>query len=582
MCRIVAILFIIFFFNTVNADSCIHCHSDKQKMEELNYSRFYFTNEEVWNQSNMFRLGLEGPACFDCHLGNPENYTLEGAHEGMPRLLVISREGLKPIERERHIPGLEPRRKGLALTMVPSGIKTILYHDRDPETLAYAPEIANETCGRCHPDAWKDFSNSTMGLQKKSVQYTTFTTPSPHNCGYWLNDYEEIAGEVKVNYTIEQANLNQRKCNLCHASCLDCHYIPYKGNSTHAFSREPPTLSCYFGGGRGICHVGAEDYRRGAGYLREESSIPSLPSDVHATANITCTECHDYDAHEFLREATCIECHREASQGLGNSVHSNVSCEACHIQELGGYQITFWAPGKYWGVESPLAKLNYYGSLSNPILIQDPNRIWIPVKPIPHAVLNQEKGLNQTGIEFRNDSKDAYAVVGAFENLPKNNRAILWLHMDKASHALGKSRECIDCHASGEQNASAHWILLGEHLDSTSFYGRHEIIANSSGLYILNIRNTTEIPNIERAADFAPWIYGLEWNTSGNFLITKISEKSCEEECEKCHLAGYNVHAVINPRYLNVKPLLKATFIIVLAGIAAVIYSLKRKENENR
>jgi hypothetical protein len=74
----------------------------------------------------------------------------------------------------------------------------------------------------------------------------------------------------------------------------------------------------------------------------------------------------------------------------------------------------------------------------------------------------------------------------------------------------------------------------------------------------------------------------LEWNTSGNFLITEISEKSCEEECEKCHLAGYNVHAVINPRYLNVKSLLKATFIIVLAGIAAVIYSLKRKENENR
>jgi hypothetical protein len=274
---------------------------------------------------------------------------------------------------------------------------------------------------------------------------------------------------------------------------------------------------------------------------------------------------------------------------MEKSVHRNVSCEACHVQEVGGYQLTFWAPGNYWGVLTPLTKINYYGALSNPILIKDQARIWIPVKPVPHAVLNMKKELNRTGIEFRNipglrnDSRDAYAVVGTFSNLPENNKAILWIHMDKISHGFGKARECLSCHASKEQKAYSTWTMFGTEEThvfpelSKPFYGRHEIVANSSGLYVINIRNTTEIASedLKYAVNFAPWLYGLEWNVFGDFAIPKLNDKRCEEQCEKCHSLA---HAIITPKYMKVKPFLTGVFLIALLGFIILIYSAIKKE----
>jgi hypothetical protein len=558
-------------------------------MDELGFPQFYFTDEEVWNESKMLRIGLGGPQCYDCHLGNPRNYTAEGAHEGMPRLLVISAEGMKPIDRKDILPSLTPQRAYRPLMMVPEGleVKTILYHDRDPVTLAPDPEIANKTCGKCHPRQWEDFSSSIMGLAKMQSQYPTFTDPpGPHNCGYWLVDFEKIKGEVAVNYTLEQAKLNERACQQCHTSCLDCHYIPTEGR--HVFNRKPPTFSCYLGGGRGICHAGAEDFRRGAGYFREESSIPPLPPDIHAIQNITCLDCHKRSDHNISRKVTCTGCHKQIEQEMEESVHKNVSCEACHIQEVGGYQLTFWAPGNYWGVLTPLTKINNYGVLSNPILIKDQNGVWIPVKPVPHAVLNMEKELNRTGIEFRNipglrnESRDAYAVVGTFDNLPKNNKAILWIHMDKVSHGFGKARDCLSCHYTSEQRAKASWIMFNTkdiHVFpelKTPFTGEHDVIGNSSGVFVADLRNTSKIheDDLPYAINFAPWLFGLRWSAPGDLSMPKKDKDACDKKCEDCHSSA---HGTITPEYLTVKPYLTLIFAVALLAVAALAYSIVRR-----
>jgi hypothetical protein len=44
-------------------------------------------------------------------------------------------------------------------------VGTLLYHDRNRETLGYDPVIAKKTCGRsnCHPDQVKQFNTSIMG-----------------------------------------------------------------------------------------------------------------------------------------------------------------------------------------------------------------------------------------------------------------------------------------------------------------------------------------------------------------------------------------------------------------------------------
>lgn len=544
-----------YIFALSGCTSCISCHSNRTKMEEFNFTEYYITNQEVWNQSGMFRLGLGGPKCYDCHLGNNNTYALEKAHENLLKPFIILTEGITPTERDEIIKEIKPHQDFLPMLLLPrnSSIKSLLYHDRNFSTLAFDMEIVNKTCGKCHPQEVKDFSSTPMGEQRYSKRYTSFTSPAPHNCGYWFTDLEKIREELTVNYTKEQAELNQRVCNQCHVSCLDCHYYPIAGK--HVFKRTPEPTSCYFGAGRGICHVGAEDYRRGAGYFRE-GSIPVLENDVHAENNISCLECHSFDGHEIHREASCDKCHEKIVESMKNSVHRNLTCEACHITELTGYQITIWGPGDYWGVATPLTKLNAYGTLSKPVLIRV-NNIWIPVKPMPHAVLNQRKKLSPTLVKRRrNDTLDAYAIVGSVNN------TILWIHMDKASHALRKARSCEDCHSSKEQVAISKWVVFKNHSAlEPLIYGKHMVIANETGLYILNMTRVKEIHNIN-----------LKWYIEGDFSLPKKGE-NCEENCEACHGTA---HAVVNLKYKKIKTRLILTF--ALSVILSIIIIMRSKK----
>ncbi len=568
--------------------SCTFCHSNQTVMEGLNFSWFYFTEDEVWNQSKMVRTGVGGPACQDCHLGDPENYTAEGAHRGMPRPIAVSLEDFAPADRYRYLPNLTPQSDRYPLNMLPGdrSLKTVLYHERDPTNYAANTTIIEMTCGRCHEQQVKDFLETPMARVTMQSSYPTFTDPpGPHNCGYWLLDIERIREELAVNYTEEQAQVVDRICQQCHTGCLDCHYQPFLGKGRHFFSRTVPAESCESGGGRGICHAGAEDFRRGAGFNRDLTSLPSLPRDAHAAQNMTCTDCHERDGHLFKREVkNCGQCHREAVEEMEESVHQNLSCEACHIQSLGGYQMTIWGPGEYYGVVSPLVKNNYYGTLSRPILIRDQDGIWIPVKADPQAVLNMKGELAPSGIRFRdlpplrNRSRDAFALAGTFKDLPRNSNAVLWIHMDKASHGLGPARACRDCHDTGIQEAVSTWIAFGEHIYpplNRSFTGRHQVIGNSSGLYITNIATTSPIltRDLAHAYDFLPWAFGFNWAAEGDFTLPAKDLTECEGDdgCTGCHGGG---HATIKPVYLKQRPYLETGFLLAVLAFLGLIYFL--------
>jgi len=83
-------------------------------------------------------------------------------------------------------------------------------------------------------------------------------------------------------------------------------------------------------------------------------------------------------------------------------VHKKLSCEACHVSNVAGYQATFWGPGVLAGTETPDYKYNgQYGSMKEPILIKDQAGRWIPVKPFPMAVLNQKAADLKPGLHWR-------------------------------------------------------------------------------------------------------------------------------------------------------------------------------------
>ncbi len=541
-------------------ESCDYCHSNKTLMED--YKQFIFLMEEVWNESKMFREGLGGPLCSDCHLGNGTSFEKEISHENMLSLIVVGKNKLMPINRSYYSEIKNYSSKiHIYLLNGTEYIKTILYHDRNRNTYAFDINIANKTCGKCHSKIVEEFSKSIMGSVKFQSLYVNFSYPAPHDCGYWLKDIDLINRQLAVEYTEEQAELNRRVCNQCHVSCLDCHYKPQSGK--HAFSRDVEPQTCYYGNGRGICHSGAEEFRRGTSYFR---GYFTNKSDVHAEIGLSCLDCHLFMNHNIERKAFCRDCHKGIEKKVKRGVHKNLSCEACHISyELGGYQIVVWGPGIYWNMTTPLTKHKYYGKMNTTLLIKNEKGIWIPVKPVPHFVLNMKEKIQKTGLKFRNVegrnfSNDAYIIFGTFK-IKKNSYAVAWLHMDKASHGLSKGKNCTACHLSGVQTIMSNWWFKKEYSDDVFLKGRTIIVANSSGIYV-RIYGAEDYKEINRSElyDYAPWIELTNFSSRGDYSLPKISDE-CGKNCLNCHLS---YHETILPKYRVFNPYLYIILIILI------------------
>ncbi len=548
---------------TENIDSCIVCHSDTIKMKDLGFPQFTVTLIEVSQQSKM------QAACSDCHAGNPNSLVKETAHTGLHRLLSVQTNKLEAVTRDKltvfRPDKLETSGRNLMVEMLPKiemdwkqlkdpSVQTILYHDKNVSDFMMNRKIQEETCGRCHLKEVEEFQRTAMGANTKQRAYKTWIDKDhgPHNCGPWfIDNWREIAKNTTVPFTQEMAQVNQKACNVCHTGCLDCHYGPKHKDpmrpsmGQHTFSKVLTPLTCY-GGGRGsICHAGPEDRRRGGGYIGGSFSNPQgAEPDIHYKKGVACTSCHETQAQDetllhgqVKRPAVCTKCHPTEVKALVNSSHKNVSCEACHIQDVGAYTATFWGPGKLAGIQTPFFKYKeYYGIMKEPILIRTPQGKWIPVKPYAMAVMNQKSaGGLKPGLKWRYPANlpdgertdDAYAFVGLLSGLPSNDNVLAWIQMDKVSHKYGKSRSCESCHSSnGEQRQFVSWKYADQ--GAEPFEGSHIVVANSKGLFILDMQATTEIkPNAgSKIEDFAPWYYLKDkWHITGNFALPPIIDQ---------------------------------------------------------
>lgn len=526
---------------------CVACHANKERMQSLGYPQFYMTRETVEKESNHPNV-----KCHECHLGDGRALDAGKAHKGMLKALLINEAG-DVLERKKVAPGaLLPHGTDRIRELLPENteVRNILWHDRNPETLNFDPQITKKTCGRsnCHPQELKQFSSTIMGTNFRQRTMRTWTEPyGPHNCGPSFADLPplpylkdagfdfkntgDIVRNLNVPFSKEQAIAKQKFCNVCHAGCLDCHYAPDREKGVHNFLKRPISESCA-GNGRGtsICHPGAMQSRRGETYIGGDYSIPTgMSPDVHYKKNIHCVDCHstgEKGMGDMQRKATCQGCHYRIEESHKRGPHKNLDCATCHVNELRGYQITIWGPGYVADKPNPFKKYSlYYGIQKPPIIMKDQKGIWMPVKIWPHSVGNIKEDVGPSkGVMFRwtkGETRDAYYVIGTFGNLPSNNKHLLWMEIEQAAHPFGKARDCESCHRSERQIAVSTWRFEDDQ-GAEPFDGSHQIVADKDSLRIVGLKNTTPINLLEgaRLEDFAPWVYLKDkWVVPGDFSI---------------------------------------------------------------
>ncbi len=540
------------------SDSCNNCHGNRQRMDALGYGHFTVTSRETEAQTRM-------PAtCSECHLGNPDAQEKEGAHRGMVRLLAVGKKGFGVITSARRYPlayGTNPMNRLYTVVerdgkpVKDASVVALSWHDKKTDTLSQDFDVMKKTCGACHRKEFEEFSRSTMGTNGKQSQYKGWIMleRGPHNCGPWFDgNFAAMQANTLVPLSPESQRINQKACNTCHVGCLDCHFNPQEKQAAdpsrgpHTFVKTPPSESCYGNGRASICHAGPEDRRRGAGYFGGSFSFPEgNDPDVHLKVKVGCLDCHESTrstpgiGHGMVKrqaQGSCKRCHPEAVKTHAASRHRNLSCEACHIQKVAGYQGTYWGPGKIAGTSTTYFKYKaYYGYMPEPVLIKDQKGRWIPVKPFPMAVMNQKASPFKPGLHWRYPSDlpdmkrtdDAWGYVGLIGGLPENNKALLWIQMDKMSHKLGKSRSCDSCHASldGAQLQKVTW----EYSDPGAFpfNGSHEVLADRNGLFIRGMQSEKIEPEQGYPLSaFAPWVYLKDaWQIRGDFSLPVIKDR---------------------------------------------------------
>lgn len=532
---------------------CVSCHSNKEKLQSLGYPRFYVTQEMAEKESRHKNI-----KCIECHLGNERATDKDNAHAGMLKPLFVSESG-DVLDRKKVAPGpILPEGNDRIRELLPlnSEVRNLLWHDRNPETLNFDPEIAKKTCGQsnCHPRELEQFRTTVMGTNFRQRTMKTWLVPyGPHNCGpsfadipslpylkdsgFDFKNTAEITKNLNIHFSKEQAVAKQKFCNVCHAGCLDCHYTPNKETGVHSFTKKPRSETCS-GNGRGtsICHPGAMQSRRGETYIGGDYSTPAgMSPDVHYKNNIHCIDCHATGKKgmgDIQRKATCGNCHTQIEEAHKKGIHKNLDCASCHVNELGGYQVTVWGPGHVAEKQNPFKKYSlYYGIQKPPILMKDQKGIWMPVKVWPHSVGNIKDEVKPSEkIMFRwpdGETRDAYYTIGTFDNLPGNNKHLLWLEIEQAAHPYGKSRTCESCHK-GESQISVSTWEFEDNQGAEPFKGTHRIVADRDSLRIEGIKNTTMINLIEgyKLEDFATWVYLKDkWKARGDFSIKTDNER---------------------------------------------------------
>jgi hypothetical protein len=176
---LLVLLFLFFYSSYQSSDNCVACHADKVRMTELGYPQFVMTREQVQKESRH-----PNTECRDCHLGNGLFDDPAQAHKGMLKLIVLDND-LNIMPRKDHVRQLLPAGSDRQRNMLPRledgsldyDVGTLLWHDRNRETLGYDPAIAQKTCGRsaCHPDQVTQFNTSIMASNFRQRSMRTWS-----------------------------------------------------------------------------------------------------------------------------------------------------------------------------------------------------------------------------------------------------------------------------------------------------------------------------------------------------------------------------------------------------------------------
>ncbi len=564
-------------------------------MGAAGFPQFVFSSLDVNAQTHM-------PAsCVDCHLGDPAAQAREAAHQGLLTLTLVrpktwetaTRRSLAP-EDLRDWPDLTPRGADRATRLFPkrsyegsvrnnTDFRTILYQDKNPGTLAFNPVITEKTCGKCHAGIVASFLKSPMGGgagAHTQSQYRTWTgATGPQSCGLWMGVLTRPGQDGFTDENIANFNAHstmslsqkdgqnaQRICNQCHVGCLDCHLDPraksaeLRGDGPHTFVKRPEPLACYGGGRSFSCHAGPLERRRGDGYIRAEFTQASPQGlqelknnpDIHMQKNISCSDCHEPNKQtghhgDLRRNVACGKCHAAVVEAHQKGPHARVDCAACHTTRIGGYAFNFWSAVGPSGKENPLTRIqDYVTGATVPLLIRNPNGVWIPVHLVPHTSGNVKAGevklsrkllfrnKPDSGIERRYRSNDSYAVTGVIRGLDnKDHDVMAWMNLDRVAHATGRARTCESCHASSAQTITVNYSG-GSYKDVED--GQYTIIADGKGLRVSDIKDENgAVPkDLVRLKD--------SWSIRGNFSLPSVKDLARYETMKKAREEGRFTH----------------------------------------
>ena len=233
------------------------------------------------------------------------------------------------------------------------------------------------------------------------------------------------------------------------------------------------------------------------------------------------------------RAATCGGCHEGIERAHAQGGHRNLTCAACHVTAVGGYQWTTWGPGDVSGERTPFRKYaQYYGLFSPPLLLQDPRGVWTSMKVWVNTVGGIKNPASPPdGVRFRwpdGETRDAYAELGTHGDARPGGRHLVWLQFDAVSHPMGKSRSCESCHERAEQTINVNW----EYRDTQGampFLGSHTVTATPRGIAITNIVNRSAMTLLPgaRETDFALWrILPDVYRAPGDYSLPAITPDS--------------------------------------------------------
>ncbi len=176
------------------------------------------------------------------------------------------------------------------------------------------------SCATCHGGIIENFGNS--------IHFDL------HGMSNGLMDF---SGGLQMPDSPAHAEVFDKNCISCHASCGDCHVSrpnSFSGGliNQHEFFKQPPMDQTCFG-----CH--------GARVAGEYMGEVGFTSDVHFEMGMHCADCHGWtNFHGSANETermwdeklpSCLDCHEEEASGNSSvamhNVHGDtVSCQVCH------------------------------------------------------------------------------------------------------------------------------------------------------------------------------------------------------------------------------------------------------------